>query len=225
MSAPDSLPMRKPAGLLAEGAPWSLDVFAPVLALTVLREVDGHSEILVGVRTPEANAYHKDVVSMPTRRLKDFERVRSWLAPDGPCVDLAAAERSGSVLDEVHHLLALKLGVAGPLDRHEVAVHVLGLGAWQGISLINVVGGEEQTEDLTMLNAVVRVHEGAGLFPDETVSYRPLVWVPLASFRQAAVTHAVENLGLGDDRAIIEWCIRGLCIETAVAMLDRLDIS
>lgn len=211
-------------GTLISGTPEPLTTYEPVLAITILRTTAAGREVLVGVRTPEGNRYHKDVVSMPTRRLRDHERVGRWLASGGACDRLEMAACSASVDDEVRHLLALKLGVAEQLDLKSLSFAVLGLGAWQGESFIDVINGQDKTEQLTMLNAVIEVGEGAELFPTETQSYRPLVWVPVERFRRAATKHAVDELGFADDAGLLQWCIRGLCILTAVAMLDRLRI-
>ena len=61
------------------GTERPLSTHAPVLALTLLREVEGRDEVLVGVRTA-ANGTHANVMSVPTIRVRP-ETAELWLSP------------------------------------------------------------------------------------------------------------------------------------------------
>jgi hypothetical protein len=204
------------------GVERSLRNYAPVLALTLLRRHQGEEQILVGVRT-SCNGTHQNVMSVPTIRVLR-ELALGWTGPlaDG-FLSTTALRRKVSVQRTVRHvvreILALKLGKADALERGEVDFDVEAVMAIQGTSLIGSSGGQDITEDLTMFNAQVRWTEGHDLGEGRTTSYDPLLWVPEDKFTEMVRTRDVGVLEEGLDE--IEVCVRGLCIESSMRVLNR----
>jgi hypothetical protein len=209
-------------GAVRLGVERSLRACPPVLALTVLRSHEGEDQVLVGVRTKH-NGTHQNVMSVPTIRVLR-EVALGWTEPlaDG-FLTTAALRKKASVERTVRHvvreILALKLGKADALERGEVEFEVEAVMAIQGTSLIGSSGGQDITEDLTMFNAQVRWTEGHDLAEGRTTSYEPLLWVSEDKFTEMVRTRDVGVLELDLDE--IEVCVRGLCIESSMRVLDR----
>jgi hypothetical protein len=216
----DGIPRRDRTVRL--GVERSLRNYAPVLAVTLLRECEGEEQVLVGVRT-KYNGTHQHVMSVPTIRVLR-EVALGWAGPlaDG-FLSTAGLRRKESVRRTVRHvvreILALKLGKADALERGEVELDVEAVMAIQGTSLIGTAGGQDITEDLTMFNAQVRWTAGNELGDGWTTSYDPLLWVPEDKFTEMVRTRDVGALEVGLDE--IEVCVRGLCIESSMRILDR----
>lgn len=190
----------------------SLSMYRPVLALTVLRHHSNGVEILAGARTEEANPTHPGVVSVPTQRVPEVIAA-NWLS---------GLDASTGLERETEYLLARKLGVADALELEKIRYKIHDLGAWQGTSII----GENQrgpvTEDLTMFNACVEIVEGSELFPTETASYKPLLWVPVSRFLTMVAARDVAALGIDN---LLLFCAYGLCLESSARILKRLGLS
>lgn len=197
--------------------------FAPVLALTLLGENGpGAREILVGVRNPAANRTHHDVASVPTRRVP-LVLAEAWI--DQLRRDRAdeAAERL-DLRSEVANIFSMKLGLADPLELGRVQFRVVRLEGTQGIS---VIGADEDgtvlTENLTMFNACVVLHEGRGAVPKATASYDPLVWGTVENFLAMTATYDAGRLDAGLEGTFV--CAYGLCLQTSARMLDNLGLA
>jgi hypothetical protein len=189
-----------------------------VLALTLVRRsTSGEFEILSGVRTPDANRTHQEVVSVPTLRVPASTAER-WLtaldSPLGPVPDITR---------EVTNLLARKLGVADPLELGQIRLEIHKVGAWQGTSVIGEADDSPVTEDLTMFNACVEVVAGGGLFPTRTASYDPLLWSPICDFVRMIETRDVGLLRPDLDELM--YCAYGLCLQTTARVLDDAGLS
>ncbi len=125
----------------------------------------------------------------------------------------------------VEYLLMLKLGVSDAMEQGELKIDLADLGVWQGLSLIDYDQGCDVTEPLTMFNALAYVEHGSELFPAQTVSYDPLAWVRVEHFEHAVRNKDIFALGLDvDPLASIEMCIRGLCVETTMLMLEKAGV-
>jgi len=208
-------------GLIAHGAPESLDVYSPVLALTVTRQVEHGREVMVGVRSATANTTHQRVVSVPTKRIDDVELARRLVQDTSHACGRERTATAAGLRGVVEHLMARKLGMADALELSEVHYEPLCLDMWQGISLIGFERGKDVTELLTMFNVALELH--AGEPEHRTASYDRIDWVRTEHFRRAARTREVRDLGLDiTPYDGIDLCIRGLCIETSILMLDRL---
>jgi hypothetical protein len=185
----------------------SLDAFAPVLALTLVRRRGNDFEVLTAIRTAEANRTHPGVVSVPTRRVP-VPIAQPWL-------DNLGAGVPDSLRYEVENVLARKLGVADALELGELDLAVHDLHAWQGTSVIGEDDDGLRTEDLTMFNACVEIT--AGDFPDGTASYRPIRWASTDNFLRMVRTKEVGALEVGFDELM--FCAYGLCLETAARVV------
>jgi hypothetical protein len=204
------------------GVEHPLSSYPPVLALTLLRQVDGRNEVLVGVRTKH-NGTHQNVMSVPTVRILP-EVAAGWRKPlrDGVLSTDGLRQHesvSRTALHVVRELLARKLGVAEALERGEVTFVVEAMMAIQGTSLLASHDGRDVTEDLTMFNAQVRWSSGHDLGDGRTSSYDPLLWITEDEFAEMVRTRDVGVLDAGLDE--IEVCVRGLCIDSTMRMLGR----
>ena len=187
----------------------SLSAYRPVLALTVIRYGSRGVEILTGVRTEAANLTHPGVVSVPTLRVPEV-LAESWLSGIDASIGLGR---------EMENLLARKLGVADAIELEKVRWKIHAFGAWQGTSIIGENQNGPVTEDLTMFNACIEIVEGSDLFPAETASYKPLLWVPVKNFLRMVRTRQVAALGADGDELLL-FCVYGLCLESAVRVLS-----
>lgn len=190
----------------------SLAEYPPVLALTLVRhDGQGHYDVLAGVRTPDANSTHPNVVSVPTLRIP-AAIAKEWLADEG----------QGDVTREVVNLLARKLGVADWLELNQIRILCHHFDVWQGTS----VNGENEdglvTENITMFNACIEVVTGSELFPERTASYDPLLWAPIADFLRMVRTREVGLLRSDLDELM--YCAYGLCLQTTERILDTVSL-
>ena len=197
-----------------------LAVYQPVLALTVLRHERSRPEIVVGVRDPESNLYHQNVASVPTRRIP-HAIARHWLRALRTGRQAAVVARP-DLRDEVANIFSRKLGLADRQERGEISFQVESLSAAQGISVIGEHDdGRPRTESLTMFNAVVWVDKGDEHLPPVTASYNPLVWADVANFVAMSRTRDSARLEKGFERSF--FCAYGLCLETSVRALEKLQ--
>jgi hypothetical protein len=199
-----------------------LSCYQPVLALTLLRQIDGQDHVMVGVRTSH-NGTHQNVMSVPTVRVLP-EVAAVWTEPlsDGVLAADGLAGRESidrTVRHVVRGLMALKLGMADALERGEVGFTVEAMMAIQGTSLLSSRGGQDVTEDLTMFNAQVRLTTAGNEGRYRTASYDPLLWITEEQFGEMVLTRDVGVLDAGLDE--IEVCVRGLCIESTARTLEQ----
>jgi hypothetical protein len=123
------------------------------------------------------------------------------------------------VRDEIAHVFSRKLGLADALERGMVDFEVAAWHAFQGVSVIGEDSdGSPLTENLTMFNALVALHDGLALVPSATASYRPLVWADLDDFIMMTRTRDPGHLNAGLESAF--YCAYGLCLATSVAVLS-----
>jgi hypothetical protein len=201
---------------LLSGLHRPLGTYQPVLAITVLRHARSRPEVLVGVRDPNANVYHQNVASVPTRRVRPSV-AKNWLWSLRAPWQTAAAERA-DLRDEVANIFSRKLGLADGLELGGVDFEVSALSAFQGISVIGEDGlGRPRTENLTMFNAVVHLRKGDDHLPLFTASYNPLVWADLDDFLAMSRTRDTGRLNKGLEESF--FCAYGLCLQTSVEML------
>jgi hypothetical protein len=193
--------------------------YKPVLALTILRSEATTPDIVVGVRDPEANRYHQNVASVPTRRVRPAV-ARRWIWALRFRRHESAARRA-DLHDEVANLFSRKLGLADPQERGKIQFRIESLSAAQGISVIGETDdGRVRTEKLTMFNAVVWLEKGDEHLPSATASYKPLVWADVNNFMDMARSRDTGRLGPDFERFF--YCAYGLCLQTSMLALTRL---
>lgn len=207
-------------GRLLTGLHRPLSLYRPVLALTLLRYAASKPEIVVGVRAPESNRYHQNVASVPTRRIQPAV-ARNWIWALRSHRHHSVARRD-DLRDEIATLFSRKLGLADPQERGQIGFTVESFAASQGISVIGEgEDGRPVTETLTMFNAVVRLDKGDEHLPDRTASYDPLVWADVDNFIAMSRSRDTGRLEKGFERYF--FCAYGLCLQTSVLALERLD--
>jgi hypothetical protein len=207
---------------LLPGRHRPLGTYQPVLAITVLRHAKSRPEVLVGVRDPNANVYHQNVASVPTRRVQPSV-AKNWLWSLRAPWRTAAAERA-DLRDEVANIFSRKLGLADALEIGEVHFEVAALTAFQGISVIGEDEcGRPRTENLTMFNALVYLEKGDEHLPESTASYNPLVWADMDDFLAMSRTRDTGRLNKGLEESF--FCAYGLCLQTSVEVLLPLEVG
>jgi hypothetical protein len=198
--------------------------FKPAIALTLVRQPSpGNYEILCGVRTPEANRTHPEVLSVPTMRIPRPVAQR-WLEVRSGEIADEYGETEGEVLREVTNLLARKLGVADALELGRITLRHHAIDGWKGTS----VNGEHEdgsldTENITMFNACVEVVDGGDFFPERTAAYDPLVWTPVSTFCEMVRTREVGLVR--SDLDAMMYCVYGLCLQTSTKILEQVTLD
>lgn len=213
---------------------------APVLALTIVQasslgpnaEITLHSSMLLAVRDAQTNVSHPDVISVPTQRIPrtTFDALRN-IGSVSRIFDSSTSiiERNSfsnyshsghnELIFSVNSLLATKLGVSEALERKLLKYSVYLRAAATG-----TVFHPSYSEPTLMLNAVVIIEDGYEHFPKQTPSYSHLVWCPVTTFLETAITK--NPLLLDPAFTPIQYCIHGMCIKSAFNVIaDSLHLE
>lgn len=205
---------------------------APVLALTIVdasttasfESINSSSLVLVGVRDPETNSTHPNVLSVPTKRVPNgvlgaieveilqensvgtsTTYILNELDPD------QRTNGHNSLFFAVKSILAEKLGVAEQIElgnvRFETRLEAM---------VVGTVKHPDFEEKTCMYNASVLL-TGASLVPDKTSSYRSLIWTPSENFIRAAESKDLTEVS--HELNPFEFCIHGLCIMSSFNVL------
>lgn len=220
--------LRQYDDLQEEGTASSHPVF--VLSTAIFRDAT-RAQILLGVRrlTPTTER-HPGVLSTPTMRIpaQVFALMRGDAVAQ-PTESGMVHIRSGrqfAVGDSTFYLdvgafaietiLARKLGLAETL----VLKKFKATARAELIALENVRDplGTTQEEWTQMLSYAVVVTEGSELIPKESVAYSRLIWAP--SDLVGGALYGKDALLLDDTLDPFEVCIDGLCVRSAVALLE-----
>lgn len=212
-----------------------------VVALTVIDAatleggaVGERTRVLVGVRSHETNPTHPGVVSVPTQRvpralldrLAAAAPVRAAEGPTdflfGPGMDGLAWNACDEAVYAAGALMAAKLGVAEAVERRDVRFDAAAAVLHTGRAYYDE-DPEKWFEDIRMANVAVRVTAGAAAFPAATAAYAPLAWVEAGRFRRASRER--DTAILAADLDPFRYCIHGLCVLTADAVLGRLGVA
>lgn len=214
--------------------------YAPVMGLTIFTASEGSvSNVLVGVRDPEENQIHPDVVSTPTMRVPEsfvtMVARRARVARALPTQHLFRIngedwnwrrndwerDRTGMQLP-IDTLLMEKLGVAGDAFRADVVYQFAPHSLTLGDSRAGVTeDGRDVIEKVAMLNVLVDVGEvDMNKFPARTKHYSDIRWIKPEEYRSMQDT---KNLLPVFDMDAVNLCIHGVCIATSRNALD--DVS
>ena len=189
--------------------------------------------ILVGIRRPEYNDRHPGVVSVPTIRIpRELALQLACLATVG-LPGLAGSEGNGphrafgvsratttveGLLVETVLAKKLRMGEAleSGLVSGECFVHCVLRG-----DVEDPTGRDGSVEPTFMVALVAQLHSGLEAFPVSTSSYSALSWAEPEEFRTAWRTR--DGQRLFPDASPLEVCIRGLCVQAAVRVLERVN--
>jgi hypothetical protein len=202
-----------------------------VVSCVIARD-PARGEILLGVRRPTpVSLRHPGVLSTPTMRipaclfdtLLDAGGIAELhagvvLIPGGRQADIGVAGSLGSpeafVLES---LLARKLGLARALTLgYFQAGAVLAAAA---LDLVEDPQGGDEAEWTAMLTYEVNVLTGADLIDAKTDAYSRLIWAPADRITDAFRRH--DALLVDESLNPFEVCIGGLCIKSAVRLLQK----
>lgn len=239
--------------LLREMMPRRRERFMPapdgsasrVMAITIVDDSDGlfdrarieQAKMLVCVRSPETNADHGSVASVPTRRvsppvfdelfgladwdsnlssLDTIQCSRSYAAAADTFISSARRTGDNILVDAVNDLLARKFNLGDAIEERRIRFRTKPLIVRTGVSPKVSEYDSPDREYISILNAVVLLETGADLFPVSSKSYSHLQWVTVSEF-----IRAVGEDGQGkfefDDGAT--YLYGGLCVCSADLLL------
>ncbi|MFJ3229843.1 hypothetical protein [Streptomyces sp. NPDC086787] len=209
------------------------------VAAFVFLRAEPRPQVLVGIRRPEFNDRHPGVVSVPTIRiphelalqlaclasagLPGLSGLPGLLGADGRGrghrrafgLPRATTTVEGLLVETV---LAKKLRMGDALESGLVSgecfVHCVLRG-----DVEDPTGRDGSVEPTFMVALVARIHSGPDVFPVSTASYSALSWADPEEFVTAWRTR--DGQRLFPDASPLEVCIRGLCVQAAVRVLER----
>jgi hypothetical protein len=200
------------------------------VAAFVFLRAEPRPQVLVGIRRPECNDRHPGVVSVPTIRIpRELALQLACLVPVG-LPGLAHADGNGTARGFgvsratttlegllVETVLAKKLRMGDALESGLVSgecfVHCVLRG-----DVEDPTGRDGSIEPTFMVALVARIHSGTEAFPVSSASYSALSWVDPEEFVTAWRTR--DGQRLFPDASPLEVCIRGLCVQAAVRVLE-----
>jgi hypothetical protein len=194
---------------LTPGSAEPLSAFEPVLALTITREADGVRQVLACVRDAAENRTHPGVLSSPTVRLRGVTDI-SALVPGKVADDLPVW-----LTTHIDRLVEEKLSAASEFKDLLVADHVQ---VWQAHSVIGIADGQPVTEPLTMINVHLTVPGDGQPFPEQTVSYSWIGFVPESHHAKVVESRDASILDVSFDGETP--LVYGLCTHSTAEMLE-----
>jgi hypothetical protein len=228
-----SIPLSLPELRAATSAPVAVHVAALTIldaATLVCGEVTPATQMLLAVRSPETNADHPLVASVPTQRLPAelFRTVVEALPVTatsqgvqllgGRPVSNEERLHVQSLTHVVEGILARKLGLADALESRAVSFVAEARVIKTGASPVLRAG--DRGEVMSMLNVLVYLRSGRDLVPRATASYCPIGWISVGEFLEEAVKEKTVRFH-GETRETRYMCA-GLCICTADLLLNAL---
>ena len=188
---------------------------------------DQPDQVLVGVRRRDTNRRHPGVISVPTIRIPRLlasglrvnpqeGKSQRFLRSSGTFGQPASTESAAGLLVEL--VLAKKMIDGDILDQGLVSGRcALRLAMRQDV---NDPGGVDGCiEDTLMLTIVACWEKGIDHLPVRSGSYSPLAWVPATELMASWDLH--DGLRLFPNADPFEICIRGLCVLSAVEVLNN----
>lgn len=188
---------------------------AHVVALAVLdmRQLTFATRILIGVRAPDYNAVHPNVVSVPTERvppslgmaLADQAALGSPLATHAHAGTSEAGYSAKSIFCQ-------KLGAATAVESGLLRISAAAKAVFDGEAPSPEAG--DALESLRILNVAAYVSDFA-VFPKKTPSYQHLSAVPVGEFLDRVVLRSSFVF------AGREYRLGGLCILSTTTWLQK----
>jgi hypothetical protein len=198
-----------------------------VVAGLITDAESGH--VLVGVRDVEHNPRHPGVISIPTMRVP-LTIARELCGDSVPDAAQQAAELSGPVRPVGGHgatltleglvieaMLAKKLGLGDGLVAGAVEGHCAARLAM--FDRVDDPTGRDGREEVTMMVTFgVTLRNAPQCLPARTASYSDFAWVPCDELTSAWHGRCAQQLFPYANP--FEICIRGLCIRSAVHLIE-----
>jgi len=187
------------------------------VALSILSEptVTGDTKILIGIRTPEANAVHQNVASVPTERIPRalFDAIAARASLHAPYTDRNARPGNEPTTYAVKSVLAQKLCVGHRLELGKISFIAAPRAVSRGITPILQDG--DAAVEWTMAHIAV-CFSGERFITEGTVSYSDITWMTVADFISKADDK--EGFVFTDKRS---HRIGGLCVSNTAAWLKE----
>lgn len=222
----------------------------PVLAVTIVdasaesyNGITENTEIFVAVRSENTNRQHKNIASVPTRRI--IEKVLWEIVKPTPLAILddteevlldSAMEESGNGASEssptimaVDYLLSRKLGIGEALEAGDVKFRARPVILKAGPS--PQLSDDDEDEWLIMVNILVEVTRGRAYFPKKCNAYSLADWISVKDFL-AAVPAPLSTTSSVPQKKIkfpngeaAEYICGGLCVCTSSVLINSLKSS
>jgi hypothetical protein len=228
--------------LLRYATPIALDKpLRSVLAITVVDSsrdsfngVTDDTQILLGVRSSTSNRTHKNIASVPTKRIPEsiaweivkgaeldilhntFEAVLQY-----PSSESCDSKHENTLIDQVHYIFGTKLGLWDRIERDEIHYTAKPVILKSGPS--PVLSDDDENERLLMVNVLVELKKGVGYIPQHTASYSRIAWVNAKEFLKAMDEmrddgKAKISFPGGEE---VEYECGGLCVCTSRLLLQH----
>ncbi len=211
--------------------------WAPVVNLTITRELADGKEILLCVRRPD-DEVHPDVVSTPTLRIPASYLAQLDLIPtavEEPQFQQFFGRSFGD--ESFNHdrhfsrninpfenltqaVMSMKLGVADALERESIAFF-----AYPEALRLQVVraglaaDGEDILETVAMFNVAVEIAKGSEHFPDRSAAHQKIFWANIEAFGRSWETKDLSYVLPVEDIDPFRMCIHGACIASSYQQL------
>jgi len=187
--------------------------YAVALAILGDKMIRGETAIIIGIRTPEANAQHPNVVSVPTERIPKvlFDDIAARASLVSPYSAEDARPGSDSVTYAVKSVLSHKLGLGDMLEIGALTFSAAPRSVLRGISPILEDG--DAGEEWSMVQIAVSLSEW--FIPERTASYTDIGPILVADF--IAKAHG-KSMVFTDRRS---HRVGGLCVKNTAQWLSE----
>lgn len=185
--------------------------YAVALAIMDTEEVTNDTRILIGVRRPESNAQHANVMSVPTQRIPGelFGAVVMEVGSDlVPCNRHAG---DNVVTYVVQSVMAQKLSMGHRIELGHVWFSAAVRSVFAEVTPILSEGDEAVKWKMALI--AVHLACGRGEVPEGTCSYADLTWLRVKDFMAK-----VEEGGLMAVE-LRSYVVGGLCVESTAKWL------
>ena len=155
--------------------------YAIALAILDEDELGPDTKILIGIRKPESNAVHPNVVSVPTQRIPASLFSAMSVRIGLPLLASLGHAGENSITYAVQALASQKLGLATAFELGEIEFAAAARTTFKGVVPVLTEGDVE--EPWTMI--LVEVHFNTHIGITETESYKGMRWMGVTEFLKA----------------------------------------